>query len=386
MARMEAVEQQQLLRAGIEAIRAGERERGRELLLRVVDADPRVEPAWLWLASAVDDPADKITALENALSLNPHNAAARDQLAALRGEGAIGATTSEGATTKLAPTTPATLIFTGVDGDEYIADDDPLQCPYCGQMTDEADERCRHCRKSLLKAGRWQGGGYLYVLYLVVGLATQAAIAETVMPLIVNSLKEDPGLAVLLNGLRLGDGLVSVPLGALAVRALLFLAMFGLFLADRRIAFTLAATLLPVDVAVNGAAWWYGLLPQTVAVVNLGLSAVLWLIAVAALISQSLARERMYTRADGALMDAASLHKRALEHAAQKQWALAAAHLKRAIARTPKHAPLYRDLALMQMQLRRYPQARKALESGLSLMPADGEMLKLKREIERSGK
>ncbi|MGQ0603251.1 MAG: tetratricopeptide repeat protein [Anaerolineales bacterium] len=372
---MEAAEQQQLLRAGIEAIRAGERERGREMLLRVVEADSRVEPAWLWLASALDDPSDKITALENALTLNPRNTAARQQLAALRGEPLPAPAAVPAA--EPAPTLPPAPIFTGID-----PDDDPLQCPYCGQFTDEADERCAHCRRSLLKPGKWQGGGYLYVLYLVVGLATQAAIAETFMPLIVNSLREEPGLVVLLNGLRLGDGLVSVPLGALAIRALLFLMLFGLFLADKRIAFTLAAVTLPVDMAVNGAAWWYGWLPQTVAVVNLGLSATLWLIAVAALISQSLARERIYTRADGALVDAPSLRQRALEHARQKQWALAAAHLKRAIARSPKHAPLYRDLAMMQMQLGRYPQAKQSLESGLALKPGDGEMRRMMQAIE----
>ena len=364
------------LREGIEAIRAGERERGRELLLRVVEADPGVEPAWLWLADAVDDDADKITALENALTLNPNNAAARKQLAALRGEDSVGATL---AVAPVAPTEPPPPppqpMATAVDGD------DPLQCPYCGRPTDEADERCPHCRKSLLTMGRWQGGGYLYFLYLVVGLATQAALAEFLMPLIVNSLGAESGITVLLRWLNLGDGMVNVPLAALAARAILMVLLFALFISDKRIAFTLAAVLLPIDIAVNAAAWWYGLIPTTVAVVNLGLSAALWLVAFSALISQSLARERMLTRADNSLMDAPSLHRRALEHAAQKRWALAAAHLKRAITRSPKHPPLYRDLALVQIQLGRYPQARKSLESGLSLAPGDGEMLRLMREV-----
>jgi tetratricopeptide (TPR) repeat protein len=376
MAAMEAAELQRSLREGIEAMRAGDRQRGRALLLRVVEADPRVEPAWLWLAAAVDEPADKITALENALTLNPHNVAARAQLAVLRGETVIEAPPAVPPTPSQPARPPATIV-TAVD-----PDDDPLQCPYCGQLTDEADERCRHCRKSLLKDGRWQGSGYLYFLYLILGLATQAAIAEAAMPLMVNTLGAESGVEVLLRWFNLGDGLVSVPWLALAARALIAIALFVLFIGDWKIAFTLAALLLPVDAAVNAAAWSYGLIPQTVAVVNLALSGGLWLIAVSSLISQSLARERLYTQADGTIPDAPGLHRRALEHARDKRWALAAAHLKRAIARAPKHAPLYRDLALMQVQLGRYPQARRALESGLALLPGDGAMLKLKTEVE----
>jgi hypothetical protein len=36
----------------------------------------------------------------------------------------------------------------------------------------------------------------------------------------------------------------------------------------------------------------------------------------------------------------------------------------------------------MEIQLKRYAQAKKALESGLALLPGDGEMLRLVRAIE----
>jgi len=73
---MTPAETQAKLRAGIQALRAGDRARGRRLLLEVVAADERIEPAWLWLSAALDDPADQIMALENALALNPDNAPA----------------------------------------------------------------------------------------------------------------------------------------------------------------------------------------------------------------------------------------------------------------------------------------------------------------------
>ena len=67
---------QQQLREGIQAVQRGDRARGRELLLSVVAADETSEPAWLWLSRVVDDPADQLVALENALTLNPANATA----------------------------------------------------------------------------------------------------------------------------------------------------------------------------------------------------------------------------------------------------------------------------------------------------------------------
>lgn len=58
---------------GALALTRGDQERGRELLLRVVEVDDQLEEAWLWLSGAVDDPDDQRTALENVLALNPQN-------------------------------------------------------------------------------------------------------------------------------------------------------------------------------------------------------------------------------------------------------------------------------------------------------------------------
>lgn len=62
-----------MLYDGALAIAQGDKERGRDLLLQVVEIDETIEDAWLWLSGAVDDPADQRTALENVLALNPNN-------------------------------------------------------------------------------------------------------------------------------------------------------------------------------------------------------------------------------------------------------------------------------------------------------------------------
>jgi tetratricopeptide (TPR) repeat protein len=57
----------------VEAARAGQRSEAREILLRVVDLEPRNELAWMWLTGLVDDLEDKIIACENVLTINPAN-------------------------------------------------------------------------------------------------------------------------------------------------------------------------------------------------------------------------------------------------------------------------------------------------------------------------
>lgn len=69
-----------ILHQAIAAARDGRRDDARALLMRVLEADPRNERAWLWLSGVVDDPNDVKICLENVLALNPSNARARQGL------------------------------------------------------------------------------------------------------------------------------------------------------------------------------------------------------------------------------------------------------------------------------------------------------------------
>lgn len=55
----------------VQAARAGERERALNLFLACVEQDETNLHAWLWLSRLVEDPGDRITALQNALDLCP---------------------------------------------------------------------------------------------------------------------------------------------------------------------------------------------------------------------------------------------------------------------------------------------------------------------------
>ena len=53
---------QQMLQAGIDAVKRGQKQRARELLLKVVEEDEHSEQAWLWLSAVMDTLQDQITA------------------------------------------------------------------------------------------------------------------------------------------------------------------------------------------------------------------------------------------------------------------------------------------------------------------------------------
>ena len=73
-----------MLNRAIVAAKAGRNAEARQLLEAVLDADERNERAWLWLSGVVDNDEERAICLENVLSINPDNQAARRGLAMLR--------------------------------------------------------------------------------------------------------------------------------------------------------------------------------------------------------------------------------------------------------------------------------------------------------------
>ncbi len=62
-----------MLREGIEAAQSGKSSEARNLLLRVTEAEPNNEKAWLWLASISEYPEELLVFLNNVLKINPEN-------------------------------------------------------------------------------------------------------------------------------------------------------------------------------------------------------------------------------------------------------------------------------------------------------------------------
>ncbi len=62
-----------MVREGISAYRAGNKEEARTLLLRAVEIDQYNEQAWLWLSAVVETPEEQRTCLENVMTINPNS-------------------------------------------------------------------------------------------------------------------------------------------------------------------------------------------------------------------------------------------------------------------------------------------------------------------------
>ena len=69
-----------LLKEGIQAVRAGDRVRGRALLSKVVLENPDSEAAWWYLGLSVDDNQQRLYCFKKVLALNPNHDGARARL------------------------------------------------------------------------------------------------------------------------------------------------------------------------------------------------------------------------------------------------------------------------------------------------------------------
>ncbi len=133
----------ELLRQGIAAAKAGQKDHARELLMEAVELDERNEQAWLWLSGMVESPNDRRICLENVLAINPDNAHAQSGLEWLQQH----------------PPMPSP------EGDRCPRCQEPIQasdvacsqcalplivaCPSCGQYADVDQSTCPHCRYPL---------------------------------------------------------------------------------------------------------------------------------------------------------------------------------------------------------------------------------------------
>src|SRR5688500_12896516 len=67
----------------VQALRAGQRMRARDLLTRLLKADQSNVDYWLWMSAAVDAEKEQVFCLQNALKLDPNSTAARRGLVVL---------------------------------------------------------------------------------------------------------------------------------------------------------------------------------------------------------------------------------------------------------------------------------------------------------------
>ena len=74
-----------LFEDAVDALRQGERARGKEILTRLLKTDQNNPNYWVWMSAAVDSAKERIYCLETALKLDPQNAVAKRGLILLGG-------------------------------------------------------------------------------------------------------------------------------------------------------------------------------------------------------------------------------------------------------------------------------------------------------------
>ncbi len=385
---MDAAEIQRLLKEGIAAIRQGDRARGRELLLRVVEADERVEPAWLWLSVAVDDPHDKLVALENALAINPHNAPAQTQLQTLQKQLGLAQPPPPPPPPPSPPPPPPLPPYADPD-------DDPYQCAYCGRPTQAADAACPHCGRSLLAPGAWQGKGFQNSLVILTGFNLQFGILQILGAVLAAGLAQgyDLSLVTRLSQFEIVTAFfgdfggwaktgVAIPFGAAFARDFLLIILFLMLYTDMDAAYpaALGVALLDAAWAVVGPRVNY--LGFVAATINLILALFTLAVAALALWSRRRVRVRLLVRLDKDAHGGLGMYQAGQTYRRRGQWTLAAIHFQKALALKPSEARFYKDAGVALARLGRYPKALRVLEEGARRAPEDPDFRKLIETIQ----
>ena len=420
-----------LLQAGIAAAKAGERGKARELLQRVAEADESNLQAWLWLSDVVNTLEDQEVCLENVLTLDPDNAAARKGLDWVRAQ--------IEATPDIEPISSIPHVETNelrLQEAKVLIDfsdaefDDPLLCVYCAQLTRDEDKVCPNCHRSLyvtmLKREKpaWLLVGWTLGIIDVFYSAALVLLLTTILAYTLSAagygnrpIETADVIAVYF------DQAGSLPLAArsamfnilprevfffrLAYVAFTVVATFGL-LTRRRVFYLLYvaglaasvvgvyywATLNQVPVVAVGGAGTplqgilqvalnelLGLFSKLAGALAAGLLLLRGLLALLIEGDFEKVTERLWCVIDKTVREPATAFVRAKTHMRHSRWPLAALYLQRAITLQPSIVEYQLALAEVYARLRRYPQSLHLLDQAERLSPDAAHLQQLRDVI-----
>lgn len=432
---MTPAEIQQTLQDGMAALKRGEREAARALLLQVIEADESNETAWLWLGAAVDSVDDQIIALENVLALNPDNVAAQRGLSQLRLKQSMAPASSVQAPPAPTPAPepePSTLAFTPQEPpphatfvrqsapafsdaeraillgqtsepepeptaaplESVIALDDPYQCLYCGALVAPELKRCPECNRSLVIK---EGGNKLSESLRTASFGVMACIALSAL--------EALGVAIFyfqgegfgdylyanlpLVGLLIGDFRLWPRLAGLGVLSLQFVMVVLLIAAVLGLLYQVKATyygsigLIGFNILWMAYRWRAGYIGPLLAVLDVFFSLVALFFIFASQPDFKVNLTRLRCAIDPHIKGGEALNR--LGHIAKgkDQWALAVAYWRAAVAAMPNQAGFYKDLAIGYAQIGYYNRALRTLQEFANQSPDQKDVAPMTELIEQ---
>ena len=373
------------LKDGVEAVKRGNRVRGRELLLQVVQQDSGIEQAWWWLSRAVEDPQEELKALENVLFINPKHTEAQRRLLQLRQDQLAVAPshTSSRNWRSLLPEVPR-------EAEDGIGD--PYQCAYCGLPTGLDDRRCPHCGGGLYaRVSRSQTSEAFRLVFLLVGITLGIGLIELIVPVFALAVAQRraaasafevmlqvPGAGLFLgNFLRLPQAAAQLLLRLLLVRAgVLFVLLLGAF--ERwTVAYYGLIVAMIADLLLNAYFVFSGYLGVLGALVNGGLALTIAILLFGMSYEFAVTYERLLVRPDKTARNAMDFYKRGHDYRKRGMWAMAVAQWRKAVGLAPRAPQFYKDLGIGYAQTRRYERSLRALEEAQHQDPADKEIAEI---------
>ena len=424
-----------LLRQGITAARAGDKETARNLLMRVVEQDEGNATAWLWLSGVVESLNDREVCLENVLALDPQNQAARQGLEWLRSQQAtpvykpplISESQSRGK-----PLTPAAAILRGalpepespqaapeivspllsvmppaesespkaLAGAEaaLIEFDDEYLCPYCAAPTKHKDRQCTACKGRLWRSSRRKTEGSYWFWMLMGGLILSLAGRVYLF-----AFQSWLALGPLAARLETPEQLLWLYLGrptlppdvAEAITRRVTVTDFWSFVISVAVQMGLIALLYLrwrplywIGVAVASIHLVYALIqvlsnagPLTLS--SLLISSVLILVLLSIEEDFIVEYERILCAPDKGVRTHSAFYARGREYARKKMWALAAIHFRRAAGNAPGNVAYHLALVAAYLQLNHLERAEYTLREAKRLEPENPRVRELSDLIAR---
>jgi tetratricopeptide (TPR) repeat protein len=350
---------QKVLKEGIQAVESGNRVRGRDRLLAVVQQDRNSELAWWWLYKVGDNADEQMLALENVLRLNPEHPDAHAALVNLR-------------QAQIAQRKPNANWADKVADSPFEANDgldDPFQCPYCGRPAGIDDHRCSHCGRDLYaRMARPAAASSLRTVLLLIGISLALGLIEMTGPGLglgaalrqadpgnLRPLQALPGVEAFLgNFLTLGAPVAWLLLKIYAVRAVL-----------------LGVVLLSLYLLITGYGGWGGALLNMVLALAIGTR----LFGLNSEFAVNIVR--IMVKPDPSARSPLDFYKRGHRYRKRGMWAMAVAQWRKAVGLAPQVPGYYKQLAIGYAQIKRFDRSLRALEEARRQAPDDSQIAEM---------
>ena len=397
------------LKQGIAALKSGQREKAQELLITAVEYDEENEQAWLWLSGAVETDEDKRICLENVLTLNPKNQAAKRGLDNLNMQispqqqtirrkitppnlaGAILYPERHTQAWEWHDPTPdrqlvKNLEFAQESSYNDIWEKDDEICAFCAQVLAGDEQKCPRCGQKLItKTYRYEEPsanlhilwimlvaiGQLYLLQAIYDIVVTQSILIVILPIFMMVV-----FFILTAGVYFRQYWAYISAIILLI-TILVANIIGMFIPAELSQAAMVRITSIIDEVVNPAINLIGTALRGFQLIAVVIALVI------AVFKAGPDFDRQETRRNAklkkGLQTPSSYHGAAQRAAKRGEWATAVLHWQRATAKAPANRQFQRQLGIAYARLGFYQRSADVLQSALRITPDPEQQAQINR-------